>query len=148
MAKTEAKADDRTLSKEEREALKARTAELRRQSKGGNKTERDRQDVLDAIEGLPEPDKSLAHMVHEVVSETAPDLDPKTWYGFPSYARDGKVLVFFQQASKFDERYSTLGFQTIANLDDGDMWATSYAVVADTPAVRQQIAELVAKAVS
>lgn len=143
-----AKTEDGTLSKEEREALKARTAELRRQSKGGNKKERDRQDVLDAIEGLPEPDKSLAQMVHEVVSETAPDLDPKTWYGFPSYARDGKVLVFFQQASKFDERYSTLGFQTIANLDDGDMWPTSYAVVADTPKVRKQIAELVAKAVS
>jgi uncharacterized protein YdhG (YjbR/CyaY superfamily) len=148
MAKTEPKTDEATLSKEEREALKARTAELRRQAKGGNKKERDRQDVLDTIEGLPEPDKSLAQMVHEVVSETAPDLDPKTWYGFPSYARDGKVLVFFQQAAKFDERYATLGFQTNANLDDGDMWATSFAVIADTPEVRARIAELVVKAVS
>ncbi|MCR8671436.1 hypothetical protein [Agrococcus sp. HG114] len=140
--------DEATLSKEERAALKARTAELRRQAKGGNKKERDRQDVIEAIEALPEPDKTLAEMVHEVVSEVAPDLDPKTWYGFPSYARDGKVLVFFQQASKFDERYSTLGFQTNANLDDGDMWPTSYAVIADTPAVREQIAALVTKAVS
>ncbi|WP_347755472.1 hypothetical protein [Agrococcus sp. ProA11] len=142
--------DDSTLSAAERKALKERTAELRKQSgrKGGNKKERELQDVLDAIEGLPEPDKALAQMVHEVVSEVAPDLDPKTWYGFPSYARDGKVLVFFQQASKFDERYSTLGFQTIANLDDGDMWATAFAVVADTPDVRKRIAALVTKAVS
>ncbi|GAA1423973.1 hypothetical protein [Agrococcus citreus] len=142
-------ADDK-LSDVEREAVKQRAAELRKQSsrKGGSKKEKDRQDAIEAIEGLPEPDKALAQMVHEVVSEVAPDLDPKTWYGFPSYARDGKVLVFFQQASKFDERYSTLGFQTIANLDDGDMWPTSYALIADTPAVRKRIAELVTKAIA
>ncbi|WP_405218894.1 iron chaperone [Agrococcus sp. Ld7] len=142
--------DDSKLSAAERKALKERTAELRKQSgrKGGNRKERELQDAIEAIEALPEPDKALAQMVHEVVSEVAPDLDPKTWYGFPSYARDGKVLVFFQQASKFDERYSTLGFQTIANLDDGDMWATSYAVMADTPDVRKRIAALVTKAVS
>ncbi len=143
-------AHDDTLSDVEREAVKQRAAELRKQSsrKGGSKKEKDRQDAIEAIEGLPEPDKALAQMVHEVVSEVAPDLDPKTWYGFPSYARDGKVLVFFQQASKFDERYSTLGFQTIANLDDGDMWPTSYALIADTPAVRKRIAELVTKAIA
>ena len=89
---------DDTLSDVEREAVKQRAAELRAQSsrKGAGKKEKDRQDVLDVIEGLPEPDKGLAQMVHEVVSEVAPDLDPKTWYGFPSYARDGKVLVFFR----------------------------------------------------
>ena len=140
--------DDTKLSEAEQQALKQRTAELRRQGsrKGGSKRERDRQDALDAIAGLPEPDRSLAQMVHEVVTEAAPDLDPKTWYGFPSYARDGKVMVFFQQASKFDERYSTLGFQTNAALDDGDMWPTSYAVLADTPLVRQRIAELARRA--
>ena len=141
---------DDMLSDVEREAVKQRAAELRAQSsrKGAGKKEKDRQDVLDVIDGLPEPDKGLAQMVHEVVSEVAPDLDPKTWYGFPSYARDGKVLVFFQQASKFDERYSTLGFQTNANLDEGAMWPTSYALVSDTPEVRERIAALVRQAIS
>ena len=141
--------DDSTLSAAERKALKERTAELRKQSgrKGGNKKERELQDALDAIERLPEPDKALAQMVHEVVTATAPDLDPKTWYGFPSYARDGKVLAFFQQASKFGTRYSTLGFQDIAALDDGEMWPTVHAVTADTAEVRARIEQLVRKAV-
>lgn len=141
--------DDSTLSAAERKALKDRTAELRKQSsrKGGNKKERELQDALDAIEGLPEPDKALAQMVHQVVTAAAPELDPKTWYGFPSYARDGKVLAFFQQASKFGTRYSTLGFQDIAALDDGDMWPTVFAVTADNPEVRARIEQLIRKAV-
>lgn len=140
--------DDGKLSATERKALKERAAELRKQSsrKGGSKKERELQDALDAIDGLPEPDKALAQMVHEVVTAAAPDLDPKTWYGFPSYARDGKVLAFFQQASKFGSRYSTLGFQDIAALDDGDMWPTVYAVIADTPDVRARIEELIRRA--
>jgi uncharacterized protein YdhG (YjbR/CyaY superfamily) len=141
--------DDTKLSKAEQKALKDRAAELRRQGsrKGGSKKEKDLQDVLETLEALPEPDKALAQMVHEVVTEVAPDLDPKTWYGFPSYAQDGKVMVFFQQASKFGERYSTLGFQANAALDEGDMWPTSYAVTADTPLVRARVAELVRRAV-
>jgi len=137
-----------TLSDVERAAVKQRAAELKKQAsrKGGTKKERELQDALEAIDGLPEPDRSIAQMVHEVVTEVAPQLDPKTWYGFPSYAKDGKVVVFFQQASKFDSRYGTLGFQDIAALDDGDMWPTSYAVVADTPAVRERVAELVRRA--
>src|SRR5690606_32253325 len=105
--------DDGKLSDFEKQALKERTAELRKQAgrKGGSKKEKDLQDVLDTIAGLPEPDKAIAQMIHEVVTEVAPELDPKTWYGFPAYARDGKVLVFYQQASKFDARYGTLGFQ-------------------------------------
>ncbi|MET4098874.1 uncharacterized protein YdhG (YjbR/CyaY superfamily) [Agrococcus sp. UYP10] len=140
-------ADD-TLSDVERTAVKQRAAELKKQAsrKGGTKKERELQDALEAIDGLPEPDKSIAQMVHEVVTEVAPQLDPKTWYGFPSYAKDGKVVVFFQQASKFDSRYGTLGFQDIAALDDGDMWPTSYALIADTPAVRERVAELVRRA--
>ncbi|MGY3127416.1 uncharacterized protein YdhG (YjbR/CyaY superfamily) [Agrococcus sp. UYP33] len=140
-------ADD-TLSDVERKAVKQRAAELKKQAsrKGGTKKERELQDALEAIDGLPEPDKSIAQMVHEVVTEVAPQLDPKTWYGFPSYAKDGKVVVFFQQASKFDSRYGTLGFQDIAALDDGDMWPTSYALIADTPAVRERVAELVRRA--
>lgn len=142
--------DDGKLSDFEKQALKERTAELRKQAgrKGGSKKEKDLQDVIETIEGLPEPDKQIAQMIHEVVTEVAPELDPKTWYGFPAYARDGKVLVFYQQASKFDARYGTLGFQDNAALDDGDMWAASYAVVNVTDAVRTKIAELVKKAVA
>ncbi len=142
-------ADDDKLSDVEREAVKQRAAELKKQAsrKGGSKKERELQDALDAIAGLPEPDRTIAQMVHEVVTEVAPQLDPKTWYGFPSYAKDGKVVVFFQQASKFDSRYGTLGFQDVATLDDGDMWPTSFALTADTPAVRDRVAALVRKAV-
>ena len=142
--------DDGKLSDFERQALKDRAAELRKQSsrKGGSKKEKDLQDVLDTIEGLPEPDKQIAQMIHEVVTETAPQLDPKTWYGFPSYARDGKVVVFYQQASKFDARYGTLGFQDNAMLDDGAMWPASFAIVEVTDAVRKRVAELVKQAVA
>ncbi|SDS03406.1 hypothetical protein [Agrococcus carbonis] len=141
--------DDGTLSDFERKALKERTAELRKQAgrKGGNKKEKDLQDVLDTIRDLPEPDKGIAQMIHEVVTEVAPELDPKTWYGFPAYAKDGKVLVFYQQASKFEARYGTLGFQDNAMLDDGPMWPASYAIVEVTDAVRTTVAELVRKAV-
>lgn len=141
-------ADDGTLSDFEKKALKARTAELRKQSgrKGGNKKEKDLQDVLDTIKGLPEPDKAIAQMIHEVVTEVAPELDPKTWYGFPAYARDGKVVVFYQQASKFDARYGTLGFQDSAALDDGVMWPVTYAITEVTDAVRKRVGELVTKA--
>lgn len=143
-------ADDDKLSEVEREAVKQRAAELKKQAsrKGGAKRERDRQDVLDAIEGLEGSDKEIAQMLHEVVSEIAPDLDPKTFYGFPAYARDGKVLVFYQQASKFKTRYGTISFDEPANLDDGDMWPVSFAVVAVTDAVRARVTELVQKAIA
>ncbi|MGM1029082.1 MAG: iron chaperone [Actinomycetota bacterium] len=143
-------ADDDKLSDVEREAVKQRAAELKKQGsrKGGAKKERDRQDVLDTIEGLEGSDKEIAQMLHEIVSEIAPDLDPKTFYGFPAYARDGKVVVFFQQASKFGTRYGTVSFDESANLDDGAMWPTSFAVTDASDAVRQRVAELVQKAIS
>lgn len=143
-------ADDDKLSDVEREAVKQRAAELKKQAsrKGGAKKERDRQDVLDTIERLDGSDKEIAQMLHEVVSEIAPDLDPKTFYGFPAYARDGKVLVFFQQASKFGTRYGTVSFDEPANLDDGEMWPVSFAVMSGSDAVRARVAELVQKAVS
>ena len=142
-------ADD-TLSDVERTAVKQRAAELKKQAsrKGGTKKERELQDALEAIDGLPEPDRSIAQMVHEVVTEVAPQLDPKTWYGFPSYAKDGKVVVFFQQASKFGTRYGTVSFDEPANLDDGEMWPVSFAVTSASDAVRARVAELVQKAVS
>jgi uncharacterized protein YdhG (YjbR/CyaY superfamily) len=94
-------------------------------------------------------DRALAERVHATVTATAPQLSPKTWYGMPAYANaDGKVVVFFQDAGKFSSRYSTLGFQDTANLDDGDMWPASYALVTWSPAVEQKVAELVRAAVS
>ena len=141
--------DDGKLSDFERQALKDRAAELRKQSsrKGGSKKEKDLQDVLDTIEGLPEPDKQIAQMIHEVVTETAPQLDPKTWYGMPAYALDGKVICFFQNAGKFKARYGTLGFSDKAKLDEGEMWPTSFAVTELSPEVEARITELVKRAV-
>ena len=143
-------ADDDKLSDVEREAVKQRAAELKKQAsrKGGSKKEKDRQDVLETIEGLPEPDKEIAQMIHEIVSEVAPHLDPKTFYGFPAYARDGKVVVFYQQASKFKTRYGTLNFDEPANLDDGEMWPTAFAVTGTSDAVRERVTELVRRAVN
>lgn len=141
---------DGSFSADERAAMKQRAAELKAQAaggKGGAKKEREARACLDAIAALPEPDRFLAERFHTAVTETAPDLDPKTWYGFPSYARDGKVLTFFQPASKFDTRYSTIGFNEEAALDDGALWPTAFAIVEYTDAVDRTVRTLVAKAV-
>ena len=104
--------------------------------------------IMAKIAKMPEPDRSLAKKVHTIVRTTAPQLIPKTWYGMPAYAnRDGKVVCFFQNASKFKYRYSTLGFQDAARLDDGNMWSTSYALKKLTPADAKKIATLVKKAI-
>lgn len=136
------------FSAQEREAMKARAKELREQAKSDRKREDGVNEVLEAIAKMPEPDKSLATKIHEIVSKAAPSLMPRTWYGFPAYAKDDKVLVFFQHASKFESRYSTLGFNDISKLDDGDMWPTTFAVLKITPAIEAKITELVKKAVS
>lgn len=143
-------AQDDKLSDVERAAVKQRAAEVRKQAsrKGASKKEKDRQDVLDTIKGLKGSDKSIAQMLHDIVSEVAPDLDPKTYYGFPAYARDGKVVVFFQPASKFKTRYGTLAFDEPANLDDGEMWATSFAVTSTSDDIRKRVTTLVTQAVS
>lgn len=135
------------FSDAEKAAMKQRAAELRAQGgKGAAKKEREAQACLDAIEDLTGADQAIARRLHVIVAEEAPELDHKTWYGFPSYARDGKVVVFYQPASKFDTRYGTVGFQEDARLDDGDMWPTSYAVLEVTDAVEQQLRELVRRA--
>lgn len=135
------------LSKEEREAVKQRAAELRAQAKAGKNRAAGEQAVREAIEAMPHEDKVLAEGIHRIVSEVAPQLVPKTWYGFPSYANeDGKVVVFFKAASKFTSRYATLGFEESAQLDDGDMWVTSFAVLALTPETEKKIAEHIRKA--
>src|SRR5687768_6490900 len=129
---------------EERAAMKERAAELRAEGKKGAKKADGLTAVLDAIAAMAPEDRALAERVHVAVTATAPELSPKTWYGMPAYAdADGKVVVFFQDAGKFKYRYSTLGFQDTAHLDDGDLWPTSYALQNWSPAVEKQVVELV-----
>ena len=135
------------LSKEEREAVKQRSSELRAQEKAGKNRATGEQAVREAIAALPDEDRVLAEGIDRIVSEVAPHLAPKTWYGFPSYANeDGKVVVFFKAASKFTSRYATLGFEESAKLDDGDLWVTSFAVLALTHETEKKIAEHIRRA--
>jgi uncharacterized protein YdhG (YjbR/CyaY superfamily) len=134
---------------EERAAMKERAAELRAEGKKGAKKADGLQEVLDRIAEMAPEDRALAERVHMTVTATAPDLSPKTWYGMPAYANeDGKVVVFFQNSGKFNYRYSTLGFQDAANLDDGDLWPVSYALQDWSPVVEKKVVELVKIAVS
>lgn len=137
------------FSEAEREAMKQRAAELRAQAAGGTGTAKKKKDAkacLDAIAALSGTDKDVAELLHRIVQDEAPHLDPKTWYGFPSYARDGKVIVFYQPASKFDTRYGSVGFNEEALLDDGAMWATGFAVVEVTDEVEATLRDLVRRA--
>jgi uncharacterized protein YdhG (YjbR/CyaY superfamily) len=137
------------FSAEERAAMKARAAELRAEGKKGAKKADGLQEVLDKIAEMAPEDRALAERVHMTVTAAAPDLSPKTWYGMPAYANaDGKVIVFFQDSGKFNYRYSTLGFQDAANLDDGDLWPVSYALKNWSAVVEKKVAELVKAAVS
>jgi uncharacterized protein YdhG (YjbR/CyaY superfamily) len=137
------------FSAEERAAMKERANELRAEGKKGAKKADGLQAVLDAIAGMTPEDRELAERVHVTVTTNAPDLSPKTWYGMPAYANeDGKVVVFFQNSGKFNYRYSTLGFQEDAHLDDGDMWPASYALTKWTPTVEKTVVKLVKKAIS
>jgi uncharacterized protein YdhG (YjbR/CyaY superfamily) len=137
------------FSAEERAAMKERAAELRAEGKKGAKKADGLQAILDRIAEMAPEDRALAERVHVTVTEIAPDLTPKTWYGMPAYANaDGKVVVFFQDAGKFNYRYSTLGFQDAANLDDGDLWPVSYALRRWSPGVEKKVVELVKTAIS
>ena len=131
----------------ERAAMKQRAEELRAE-RGGRKKADNLQAALDAIAAMPDPDRQIAERVHAVVTRVAPDLLAKTWYGMPAYADGKDVVCFFQSADKFDARYATLGFNDAARLDDGDMWATSYAIVAWTDVVEARVEELVSAAVA
>ncbi len=129
--------------------MKQRAAELRAEGRKGAKKADGLQAVLDRIAQMAPADRALAERVHLTVTSAAPDLTPKTWYGMPAYAdADGKAVVFFQDAGKFKARYSTIGFQDNAHLDDGEMWPVSYALVTWTPEVERRITELVKTAVS
>ncbi len=134
---------------QERAAMKERAAELRAEGKKGTKKADDLQAALDSIAKMAPEDRALAERVHVTVTTNAPELSPKTWYGMPAYANaDDKIVVFFQSAGKFNYRYSTLGFQEAANLDDGDLWPVSYALQAWSPVVEKKVVELVKAAVS
>lgn len=129
--------------------MKERVAELRAEGKKGAKQADGLQAVLDRIAEMAPQDRALAERVHLTVTAHAPELSAKTWYGMPAYANaDGKVVVFFQDAGKFNFRYSTLGFQDAANLDDGDMWPVSYALGKWSPAVENKVVALVTAAIS
>ena len=132
------------LTAEERAALKERLKEEKAEREG----KAAESDVLVKIAEMPEPDRSMATRIHEIVKASAPSLSPKTWYGMPAYAnKDGKVVCFFTAASKFNSRYATFGFNDTANLDEGAMWPASFALKELTPAAEAKIAELVKKAV-
>ncbi len=134
---------------EEQAAMKARAAELKAEARANKKRADGERDVLAVIAEMPEPDRTMATRLHEIVTASAPDLWPKTWYGMPAYARDGKVVIcFFQAASKFNTRYATFGFQHDANLDDGAMWPVTFALQDLTAVEEAQIAALVKQAVS
>jgi uncharacterized protein YdhG (YjbR/CyaY superfamily) len=137
------------FSDAERQAMKERAAELKSSgAKGGAKKAADEKAVLEKIAEMPPPDRALAERIHAIVLASAPDLAPKTWYGMPAYAKDGKVVCFFQAAAKFEARYATLGFNDPAMLDDGNMWATAFAVTKLTAAEEKKVAALVKKAAS
>ncbi|MEV5322613.1 DUF1801 domain-containing protein [Nonomuraea sp. NPDC052634] len=135
------------FTEEERAAMKEHAQELKKAARRGAKSEADgKADVLAKIAEFPEGDRRLAERVHAIVKENAPHLTPKLWYGQPAYAKDGKVVCFFQPSSKFKTRYSTLGFNDAASLDDGVMWPTAYALTELDAETEKRIAEIVRRA--
>jgi uncharacterized protein YdhG (YjbR/CyaY superfamily) len=135
---------DKGFTKEERAAMKERAKEL----KAAAKKEEGENDLLAKIAEMQEPDRAMAERLHAIIKASAPALSPKTWYGMPAYAKDGKVVCFFQSAQKFNSRYATLGFSDAANLDEGAMWPTSFALKELTATEEARIVALVKKAVS
>ena len=136
------------FSAQEVAAMKERARELKAEARMTRDREAGERAVRAKIAEMPEPDRSMAERLHEIVTASAPDLSPKTWYGMPAYARDGKVVCFFQSGHKYDSRYSTFGFQDAANLDDGHMWPTAFALTKLTAADEKKIGALVKRAVS
>jgi len=135
---------------EERAAMKERARELKAEGRRGPRAAKadGEREVLAKIAEMPDSDRAMAERIHEIVKASAPALAPKTWYGMPAYARDGKVVCFFQSADKFKARYATLGFSDTANLDDGTMWPTAFALTELTAADEARIGALVKKAAS
>ncbi|WP_343416748.1 DUF1801 domain-containing protein [Candidatus Flexifilum breve] len=132
---------------EEKAAMKERAKEMKAEARANQDRQAGENDLLAKIAEMEEPDRGMATRIHEIIKAVAPELMPKTWYGMPAYAKDGKVLCFFQTAQKFGARYATFGFNDVANLDDGNMWPTSFALKALTDAEAAKITELVKRAV-
>jgi uncharacterized protein YdhG (YjbR/CyaY superfamily) len=133
---------------DERAAMKERANELKAEKRRKKNREEGKRDLLEKIAEMPEPDRGMATRLHELITANAPDLMPKTWYGMPAYAKDGKVVCFFQSAQKFKSRYATFGFSDKANLDEGAMWPTSFALKELTATEEARIVALVKQAVS
>jgi uncharacterized protein YdhG (YjbR/CyaY superfamily) len=133
---------------EERAAMRERAKEQKAESRANKKEAEGESDLLAKIAEMQEPDRAMAERLHEIVKASAPALSPKTWYGMPAYAKDGKVVCFFQSAQKFKARYATLGFSDKANLDEGAMWPTSFALKELTATEEAKISTLVKRAVS
>jgi len=140
--------ESKGFTDEERAAMKERAQELKAEARA-NKNKADGESaVLAAIAAMPGSDRAMGERIHAIIKASAPALWPKTWYGMPAYAKDGKVVCYFQSAQKFNSRYATFGFNDTANLDEGAMWPTSFALKELTPAEKAKIAALVKKAVS
>ncbi len=137
---------------EERAAMRERAQELKAEARRGPRAKKDRadgeSDVLAKIAAMQEPDRAMAKRLHAIIKASAPALSPKTWYGMPAYAKDGKVVCFFQSAQKFNTRYATFGFSDAANLDKGALWPVAFALKELTAAEEPKIGALVKKAVS
>jgi uncharacterized protein YdhG (YjbR/CyaY superfamily) len=135
---------------EERAAMKERAQEMKSEARRGSRADKadGENDVLAKIAEMPAPDRAMAKRLHAIIKASAPALSPKTWYGMPAYAKDGKVVCFFQSAHKFKSRYATFGFNDAANLDEGTMWPTSFALTELTATEEARISALVKKAVS
>lgn len=133
---------------EEKAAMRERAKELANEARSSKNRAQGERDVLAAIEKMSESDRTIAKRLHTIITASAPSLMPKTWYGFPAYAKGDKIICFFQYAGKFKARYATLGFNDGANLDDGNMWPVAFALKKLTPAEEAKIAALVKKAVS
>ena len=146
--KTATSKKSKGFTDEERAAMKERARELKAEARRDADRAAGESALLEKIAEMPEPDRAMAKRVHAIITASAPALSPKTWYGMPAYAREGKVVCFFQDANKFKSRYATLGFSDEANLDAGAMWPTSFALKKLTAADEKRIAALVKKAVS
>jgi uncharacterized protein YdhG (YjbR/CyaY superfamily) len=142
--------DSKGLSKSEQQAVKERAEEVRKDATRpkGKKAERELTEVVDTIAAMPEPDRSIAGRLHEVITAAAPEIAPRLWYSQPAYAWEGKVLCFVRSGAKDEVRYTTLGFNDVAQLDDGTFWPTSFAVTEVTEAVAKKVAKLIEEATS
>jgi len=149
-ARGSASTTSKGFTAEEQAAMKERAKELKAEASSGRRASKadGESDVLAKIAEMPDPDRKMAERLHAIVKASAPELSPRTWYGMPAYAKDGKVVCFFTAASKFKERYASFGFNAAANLDDGNMWPTSFALLKLTADDEKRIGALIKKAVS